>query len=86
MVTFLVNGRPIALRTLPNRVGELTVSLPMEWVPGWQGLTVEALVTLDYSECDNKPLAKESLWFSIERPTTSVHACSSTWLCGSAKV
>jgi len=70
MVTFLVNGRPIALRTLPNRVGELTVSLPMEWVPGWQGLTVEALVTLDYSECDNKPLAKESLWFSIEPETT----------------
>lgn len=70
MVTFLVNGRPVAVRTLPDRTGDILIPLPAVQISTFQGLTIDVLVTLDYSECDHNPLAKESLWFSINPETT----------------
>ncbi len=70
MVTFLVNEQPVAVKILPDRTGDILIELPPDRISVLQDMTFSVLTVLDYSECDHKPVAKESLWFSI-RPETS---------------
>jgi hypothetical protein len=69
-ITFLLNGLPIATRVLSKKSGMIRVDFPAERIPAEVGISCSVIVTLDYSECDRKPLAKEALWFRIFPETT----------------
>jgi len=76
MLVFSINDIPVETLFLEQSKGQLSISIPSEYLQVNSIIKVSLAITLDYPLCDDMRVNKDALWFRIKKESHLTYAYS----------